>query len=1148
MLEPSRDPSRSAPEWQVGDLILDTYQVRQVYTSGGMAYVYRVHHPGWGIDLAIKSPRGDMLEGEAGLESFIHEAETWVNLGLYPHIVSCYYIRVVKGIPRIFMEYVEGGTLADGIEQGWLYNQDPRKMLPRLLDIAIQFAWGLHFAHEKGVVHQDVKPANLLLARDGTAKVTDFGMAQAQATARPGGMAPRFKPDDLGGNKSVLVDALGMTPAYCSPEQAAARPLSRRTDMWSWAVSVLEMFTGKKTWNFGPYALDALETHLASPDARMPPALGGLLRQCFALDPQDRPGDMRSLAADLQAMYAREVGRPYPRSEPHTETMLADTLNNRAVSMVDLGREAEAERFFETALLAEAAHPVALYNHSLFLWRNAHLTDREVVETLQESQRNHPMDWQSPYLLSLVHLERGDVQSAERVIRGAIERFGNMPALVELAAKAQRLRPVSGGCLQVFYGSGGMVNSVALSAQGDLILSGDNDYCVRLWSAANGKCLRTLLGHTGLVHAVAFSPTGRFGLSGGWDNEVRLWDLVSGACLKVFTGHEDTVQAVAFTPDGRRALSASSDTTLRLWNLETGKCALTLSGHKDSVWTLAVDPAGKRAVSASYDNTLRVWDLNSGECLATIDWIRACTSNLSLSSDGKRALLGAGDRRLWLIDLETGAPLRSYSGHTDAISAVGLAPNDAWALSGGTDGRILLWDLASGRCIRTFSGHVSSVNTLALCPNRTLAVSGSSDQTLRLWWIAAGRKAPYITVLPRSSQEVFDLTTQIESQLQEAEKKHAAGDYSGAQKVLAAPRKLPEYQQNPHLLAAWERNGHKGIRSGLRGIWLLRNIPANPSGSSGLALSSQGLLALLPGAEGALSLWDLQNASAKLSLSAGAGKINAIALADDAPLALSAGEEGILRVWDVNTGKSLQALSGHTSQINAVDVSEDGRLGLSGSNDNTLRLWDLEKGSQPAPAQGPRALRPRGGPGARRTLGALRLLGQDPAPVGPGLRALLEGLQGPRRSDRRPGAVRGWQIRPLGRPRPHPAPVGPVGQSGSANHHGGCGAHRRIGALPRRPFPVFRGGRRLFHRLGARRPEPAQDPGPRRPDHRPGRFRRRAFPGHDRRRYLAQALASGLGFRLFARPGRRRLASALERLPEPPARLRRRPHRSHRPS
>ena len=190
-----------AAEWKVGDVILDLYEVKQVHEGGGMGLVYRVHHRGWSMDLAVKSPRNDYFKTEAQKKNFARECETWINLGLHPHIVSCHYVRTLGGIPRVFSEYVEGGTLKEWIDSRKLYEGGEQESLKRILDIAIQMAWGLHYAHEQGLIHQDVKPANVLMMPDGTANITDFGLAKARAAAG--------ETLAVGPERSILVAAVG---------------------------------------------------------------------------------------------------------------------------------------------------------------------------------------------------------------------------------------------------------------------------------------------------------------------------------------------------------------------------------------------------------------------------------------------------------------------------------------------------------------------------------------------------------------------------------------------------------------------------------------------------------------------------------------------------------------------------------------------------------------------------------------------------------------------------------------------------------------------------------------------------------------------------------------------------------------------------
>ena len=327
--------------WQPGDVVLGLYEVADVLGEGGMGRVYRVRHRGWGLDLAVKAPLPAVLEAAGGADLFEREAETWVNLGLHPHVVTCHYVRRIEGVPLVFAEYVDGGSLHEAIHAGRLDSAEA------ILDVAVQFAWGLHHAHQQGLVHRDVKPANVMLASDGVAKVTDFGLARA----RPVRLALRGAA--AAGHTMTVEGGGGGTPAYVSPEQARGEAMSRRSDLWSFALCVLEMFLGKRTWSLGIAAPEVLRSYredglVADGQPTMPPGVADLLERCFPERPESRPHDLAEAAAVLRAAWEELAGRAYPRHEPRGGTGSADALNNRAVSLVDLGRAAEAAATVET--------------------------------------------------------------------------------------------------------------------------------------------------------------------------------------------------------------------------------------------------------------------------------------------------------------------------------------------------------------------------------------------------------------------------------------------------------------------------------------------------------------------------------------------------------------------------------------------------------------------------------------------------------------------------------------------------------------------------------------------------------------------------------------------------------------------------------
>ena len=768
-----------AAEWQVGDVILDLYEVKHVFEGGGMGLVYRVHHRGWNTDLAVKSPRSDYFKTEAQKENFTRECETWINLGLHPHIVSCHYVRTLGGIPRVFAEYVEGGTLKEWIDSRKLYEGGGQESLKRILDIAIQMAWGLHYAHEQGVIHQDVKPANVLLMADGTAKISDFGLAKARAAA-----------GDLvvpGAGRSILVSSGGMTPAYCSPEQANKQELSRKTDIWSWAVSVLEMFTGEVCWQSGVAAPEVVKRlsevrveGVGIPE--LPTELLKLLGQCFVAEPGGRPETFCGVAKTLKEIYHTPAGEEYNRELPEAATIQADALNNRAVSMLDLGCFAEAEKLFDQALTSDPGHPEATYNRGLNLWRKGHRTDDAIVKALEESRLNRPHEWEVPYLLGLIHLERRDREGATANFLAADKLNGNTEVQHALA-EAGRVKPCALRCLGTFEGHARRVNSVALSMNGRWALSGGEDNTIRLWEVSSGKCLRTfeglpdrVMGHRESVDSVAMSADGRWALSmgsfapilrlwevstgkclksfepslsahsvvlstdGHWalcgsriDNIFWLWEVSSGSRLRCFEGHRGQVRSVAFSVNGAWALSASSDKTVRLWDVASGRCLRTFEGHRGRVNSVVFSADDRWALSGSEDKTLRLWEVNSGRCLKIFNGHDAYVNSVALNAAGRLALSGSEDKTVRLWEISSGECLRIYEGHTDEVTSIALSADDRWVLSGSKDKTLRIWDLSSGKCLRVFEGHKLPLTSVTLSANGRWALSGSEDNTLRLW-------------------------------------------------------------------------------------------------------------------------------------------------------------------------------------------------------------------------------------------------------------------------------------------------------------------------------------------------------------------------------------------------------------------------------
>lgn len=313
-------------KFQIGST-LGLYLIKRVFESGGMGTVLQAYHGRWDVDLAIKVVKEKRATDAGFAKLFEQEAETWAGVGLHPYVATCYYTQRIDGALCLCGEFVEGGSLLDGITNRTLYQAEDAAVVSRIIHISAGFALGLDWAHQHGLIHQDVKPGNLLLTAESTPKVADFGLARAIR---------------VDGKAAVA----GMTQPYASPEQVNGARLDSSTDVWSWAVSILQIFMGGLFWNDGR-AVPSVFAHFCSNHYRMPglpqmpSTVAELLARCFELDPKKRPTCLE-LAEALDAIHQELFGEPIEFLEYGTAELAADSMNNRAMSLIETGRIDEA--------------------------------------------------------------------------------------------------------------------------------------------------------------------------------------------------------------------------------------------------------------------------------------------------------------------------------------------------------------------------------------------------------------------------------------------------------------------------------------------------------------------------------------------------------------------------------------------------------------------------------------------------------------------------------------------------------------------------------------------------------------------------------------------------------------------------------------
>ena len=390
----------------LSDTILGTYRVDRVF-EGGMGLVYQVRHLHWNCDLALKQPRAKFLSTPSHVTAFEQEVGIWAALGLHPNVVTCYYSRQIDSQPCVFSEFVTGGSLADWIRNRQLYEGEEVEVLARILRVAIQFARGLAWAHRKGFVHQDVKPGNVLMADDETVKVSDFGLARC------------LQPTGLALGPSHVAEAAGCTTVYASPEQLAGRPLTPATDIWSWAVSVLEMFMGGITWHRGDVVPVVFKEYLshgrrARALPAMPHPIADILLGCFRLKSSNLPQSFNAIVDLLLTAYKDLFGEDTDLEACDPEILRADSLNNRAVSLLDVGRDAEATRLLTEALKENPYHFEAIYNTGMLQAKLSGHSVASMITALTRLPVSPAYTWRHARLLAWAWAYEGRMQEAEQ--------------------------------------------------------------------------------------------------------------------------------------------------------------------------------------------------------------------------------------------------------------------------------------------------------------------------------------------------------------------------------------------------------------------------------------------------------------------------------------------------------------------------------------------------------------------------------------------------------------------------------------------------------------------------------------------------------------------------------------------------------------
>ena len=724
--------SKRAHTSHLGEVMIDRtgqalgqYRIIASIGHGGFADVYLGEHVFLKTQAAIKVLHTRLASDMN--EQFLAEARTIAHL-VHPSIVRVHDFGIEDTTPFLVMDYAPNGTLRQHHPRG--------VALPLALIVPYvkQIAGALQFAHDRRLVHRDVKPENMLLGTRNEVLLSDFGIATISQTSR-----------------SLSTQDISGTIAYMAPEQVQgkARPAS---DQYSLGIIVYEWLMGRCPFQ-GSFA-EIASQHMFAPlpslralNPSIPREVEEVLMTALSKNADSRFARIEAFAiafeqashtgpAVLDSSYPRpsdaptyipafeHVARPItPPPAPFLTPVSQSQINTPPQGVPDtvaamtpgvIGQPAsqpsrKAAGVTRRNLLIGAGVAVALVGAGEGAWyllarrstgspgNSASLVNHNTPTTgatatvTQQSQPDPtatPRPLPAPVTL-LIHQGQSQEYTVAWSPDGRHIVSGGNSSTIEVW---DALNNTSYFSMNVSPAT--RVLHVAWSHDGSKIASADSKGNIIIWDATNnGNRLNSIPAHPNhFANGVAWSPDDtRIASCGGY--AAGVWDVQTGNSIASFTQHTNYVNAVAWSHNGTFIVSASDDGTAQVWYAGTGQPSISYTAHSGKVLAVAWSKDDTRIASGSADNTARVWDASSGSTYLVYSKHSNIVASLDWSPDGQKIVTGSQDLTAQVWNPDNGLWICTFSGHTYEVEGVAWAFDSRRVASASDDGTVQVWQI-----------------------------------------------------------------------------------------------------------------------------------------------------------------------------------------------------------------------------------------------------------------------------------------------------------------------------------------------------------------------------------------------------------------------------------------------------------------------